>query len=102
MPLPSNTNTPLQPQQPAPGVQNVISNLQNLVTAVNALTQMLTSQFGTTSAYTVANLPTVKQGARAFVTDSTVVASGNFGAAVVGGGGYYVPVYYDNTSWKIG
>jgi hypothetical protein len=56
---------------------------------------------------TVAALPTgtnVSGAARAFVSDSTVVASGNFGAAVVGGGANTVPVYYDGgtSTWRIG
>jgi hypothetical protein len=36
------------------------------------------------------------------VTDSTVAGSGNFGATVIGGGAYIVPVYSDGTNWKIG
>ncbi|MGH7075945.1 MAG: hypothetical protein ACREFD_17345, partial [Stellaceae bacterium] len=53
---------------------------------------------------TVAALPTGYDGARHFVTDSTVAASGNFGAAVSGGGSYHVPVYYDGgtSAWRIG
>lgn len=84
------------------GVQNVVTNLQNLVLAVNALTGQIRSQFGVNSVYTVATLPASASPARAFVTDSTVVAAGNFGAAVAGSGSHLVPVYWDNTSWKIG
>jgi len=50
----------------------------------------------------VANLPTPVTGMRAFVTDSTVSASGNFGAVVAGGGTGNVPVFYDGTNWLIG
>ena len=58
-----------------------------------------------TAALTVATLPaaaTALAGARAFVTDGTVTASGNFGATVAGGGTNKVPVYSDGTSWLIG
>ena len=42
-------------------------------------------------------------GARSFITDSTVVASGNFGAVInIGGGSNKVPVYSDGASWRIG
>lgn len=44
----------------------------------------------------------VGAGARHFVTDSTVAAAGNFGAAVAGGGGHAVPVYSDGSTWRIG
>ena len=45
---------------------------------------------------------TAGAGAWHFVTDSTVVAAGNFGAAVVGVGANSVPVYCDGTNWRIG
>jgi hypothetical protein len=54
------------------------------------------------SAVAVASLPSVALGARAFVTDSTVVASGHFGSIVVGGGIHPVPVWSDGTNWYIG
>lgn len=56
-------------------------------------------------ALTVATLPsavTALAGARSFVTDSSVVAAGNFGVTVVGGGVNSVPVYSDGTNWRIG
>lgn len=52
--------------------------------------------------YTVATLPTGSAGLRAFVSNSTVTASGNFGAIVAGGGANIVPVYHDGTNWRIG
>lgn len=58
-----------------------------------------------TSGVTVATLPaagTIGAGARAFVNDSTVAGSGNFGAIVAGGGSNNVPVYSDGTNWRIG
>jgi hypothetical protein len=102
-----------------PGVQNVITNLQNLVVAVNALTTTLAAQSGTAAAintltaalttpagptitYPVASLPAGSTAALAFVSDSTVAAAGNFGAIVVGGGSFLVPVYRDLAGWKIG
>ncbi len=59
----------------------------------------------TTRPRTVAQLPaagTAGAGARAFVTDSNVAASGNFGAVVAGSGANGVPVYSDGTNWRIG
>lgn len=53
--------------------------------------------------YTVAGLPAATTaGRRAFVSDSTVAASGNFGATVAGGGANNVPVFSDGTNWLIG
>jgi hypothetical protein len=54
--------------------------------------------------FTVATLPTGADGKCAFVSDSTLAASGNFGAAVTGGGSNHVPVYYDAgaSTWRIG
>ena len=46
-------------------------------------------------------LPTPK-GKRAMISDSTVAASGNFGAIAVGGGNNTVPVFSDGTNWLIG
>lgn len=55
-----------------------------------------------TPGVTVAALAGAQQGARSFVTDSTVAAAGNFGAVVAGGGANAVPVYHDGTNWRIG
>jgi hypothetical protein len=52
---------------------------------------------------TVATLPlATTAGQRAFVSDSTATASGNFGAVVTGAGTNKVPVYSDGTDWRIG
>lgn len=54
---------------------------------------------------TVSALPaaaTAGAGTRGFVSDSTVAASGNFGATVAGGGSNNVPVFSDGTNWRIG
>lgn len=86
----------------AQNLQTVVTNLQNVVLSINALTAAIGSQFGVNKVYTVATLPTVTAPARAFVTDSTVAAASNFGNVVAGSGTHTVPVYYDNASWKIG
>jgi hypothetical protein len=46
--------------------------------------------------------PIFSAGARAMINDSTVAASGNFGAIAVGGGTDTVPVFSDGTNWLIG
>jgi hypothetical protein len=55
---------------------------------------------------TVASLPSASaatsKGMRYLVNDATVVAAGNFGATVTGGGANVVPVYSDGTNWRIG
>lgn len=60
--------------------------------------------FHTVGTSTVAGLPAAASAARAsvFVSDSSVTASGNFGAVVAGGGANVVPVYSDGTNWRIG
>ena len=45
---------------------------------------------------------TAVTGARAFVNDGNLVASGNFGAQVSGGGANTVPVWSNGTNWYIG
>lgn len=55
--------------------------------------------------FTVATLPAAAAGlknARAFVTDASVVAAGNYGTVVAGAGANNVPVYCDGTNWRIG
>ena len=55
-----------------------------------------------TGGYTVATLPVGSQGARAYVTDSSVAMASNYGAVVAGGGANVAPVFYDGTNWRIG
>lgn len=50
----------------------------------------------------VAALGTPTACLRAFVSDSTVVAAGNFGNVVAGTGGNFCPVYADGAAWRIG
>ena len=45
---------------------------------------------------------TAVAGARAFVNNANLAASGNFGAQVSGGGANTVPVWSDGTNWYIG
>ena len=51
---------------------------------------------------TVGALGTMTSGTRAFVSDSELVAGGNFGASVTGGGANSAPVWTDGTLWYIG
>jgi hypothetical protein len=56
-----------------------------------------------TPSITVASLPAATTaGIRRMVSDSSVAASGNFGAIVAGSGTNVVPVYSDGTNWRIG
>ncbi len=56
------------------------------------------------SPVTVSSLPAAASstGYRYMVSDSTVAASGNFGATVAGSGSNVVPVFSDGTNWLIG
>ena len=45
---------------------------------------------------------TAVAGARSFINDGNLVASGNFGAQVSGGGANTVPVWSNGTNWYIG
>ena len=89
--------------QQGANVQVVVGVLQNLVQAVNALTTQISTQFGSNAVYVTAKLPSAPGSpARAFVSDSSVAAAGNFGAAIVGGGTNEVPVFFDGATWRIG
>jgi filamentous hemagglutinin len=55
----------------------------------------------TTLPIALANLTAVS-GARAFITDANLVASGNFGMLVGSGGANVVPVWSDGSNWYIG
>lgn len=50
----------------------------------------------------VSALGTPTAGQRKFASDSSVVASGNFGAVVAGGGANVVPVFGNGSAWLIG
>ena len=49
----------------------------------------------------LANLTAVA-GSRAFVSDANLVASGNWGNQISGGGSNTVPAWSDGTNWYIG
>lgn len=58
---------------------------------------------GVTPPCTIAALPPAQLGARGMVTNSSQIASGNFGALLSGTtGANIVPVYGDGSSWRIG
>ena len=57
----------------------------------------------TSPVLTYANLSAATiAGKRAFISDANLVAAGNFGNAVSGGGSNTVPVYSDGSVWRIG
>jgi Collagen triple helix repeat (20 copies) len=55
---------------------------------------------GVTPTYTVGTLPPGAQGMRAFVTNASTTTF--YSAVVVGSPGYYVPVFFDGSDWRIG
>lgn len=90
---PPFANLPFVVQHPDGQYYVSITALQFLQTLWSAITpQVLTVA-------TLSASPTIGQ--RGFVGDSAVVAAGNFGEVVVGGGVNAVPVYYDG-QWRIG
>jgi hypothetical protein len=74
--------------------------VSNLLTAGTAQAFQQTAQPNLTT--TVGALPSPEAGLRATVTDSTMTAAGNFGAAVVGGSTHTVPVWASASAWYIG
>jgi len=69
----------------------------------NTTTNILSVPVITLSVVTFSNLPAATiAGRKAFVSDSNLVSSGNFGAVISGGGSNTVPVYSDGTNWRIG
>jgi hypothetical protein len=68
-------------------------------------TSLVVSSYAKTTAIAVGSLvaaATAGAGARSFVSDGNLVASGNFGAVIGAGGSNTVPVYSDGTNWRIG
>lgn len=70
---------------------NIIVNSSNL----SGITIIVTSPTA------LANLSAV-EGGRAFVNDSNITATGNFGIQVGSGGSNVAPVWSDGTNWYIG
>ena len=71
-------------------------------TTVRITAQQVASLYQQLAVFTVSTLPTATAGLRAYVTDSTLAASGNFGASVTGGGTNKVPVWSNGSGWYIG
>lgn len=82
----------------------VAGSVRNLSIPEASGTIALTSDIGyDKTGYTVGTLPTSPSiGDKTYVTDGTVVAFGNFGATVFGGGINVLPVFYNGTNWIIG
>jgi hypothetical protein len=51
---------------------------------------------------TVATLPAPVAGGKAFISDSSLPAAGNFGQIAITGGSIVVPVWSDGVDWRIG
>ncbi len=72
------------------------------VSAINiSASGNITASQNITTLVDYANLIPVA-GARAFVNNANLVAAGNFGANISGGGSNTVPVWSDGTNWYIG
>jgi hypothetical protein len=76
--------------------------MTGITTTINAGTVNVNATYLKIQPDTIANLGTGIEGARAFATDANLVAAGNFGSIVSGGGANKVPVYGDGTNWRIG
>lgn len=86
-------------------VQGAISIAGNTIVGnISATNAVITSSLKTT-AVAYSSLPlaaTAGAGARSFITDGNLAATGNFGSLVTGSAGNSVPVYSDGTNWRIG
>jgi hypothetical protein len=51
---------------------------------------------------TIATLPAPVAGGKAFISDSSLPAAGNFGQIAITGGSIVVPVWSDGLDWRIG
>jgi hypothetical protein len=96
--------------RPTGSLANIDINLDakgtgNIGIGFNSTGSVLFNRAIRTAVFTVGTLPSaaaVGAGGRAHVSDGTVVAAGNFGNAVAGGGSNSLPVYSDGTTWRIG
>lgn len=84
-------------------VGNTITAVAGITLAEMSINRAKTQvDFGGYSA-PLAQMPSgLPLGTRGSITDSTVTASGNFGAVITGGGVNFVPAYYDAVNWRIG
>lgn len=94
----------------------VYDNAQPNITSVGTLSSLdvtgnvssnnvISNNMVKTTVVTFATLPSAADagaGARAFISDGNIAATGNFAAQVQGGGSNNVPVYSDGTNWYIG
>jgi len=71
-------------------------------TTMNTGSLSINGVYVKTQSNTIASLGSAIEGARAFANDANLVAAGNFGAIVSGGGANKVPVYGDGINWRIG
>jgi hypothetical protein len=101
---PAVPNLPLGTDQYERRYQDQFSNVLRLY--FNQITITLQQLIGvntlSSTAYTVATLPSAVDygvGTRTFVSDALAPT---FAATVVGGGAVTVPVYSDGTNWKVG
>jgi hypothetical protein len=95
------------------------ANVDSLVSSGNITAGNIVTGTGTTGNITGANViaantfqstvvafsalpPATTPGLRAFINNGNLVAVGNFGAQVAGGGANYVPVFSDGANWCIG
>jgi hypothetical protein len=83
---------------------NAVKTIEKLVSAVNAMIRAggfvaVSDLAGADDAIALVGSP---KGARTTITDSTLPATGNFGATIVGGGVESVPAWFDGTVWRIG
>ena len=98
---------PLAPEIYSRPYQDQLNNVLRLYfNRVDAILGQLTAESVlstvSTTAYTVATLPsavTLGAGTRAFVSDANATT---FASIVAGGGSDQVPVYSDGTNWRIG
>lgn len=76
--------------------------LSNTITAGNVgATGNVSAKTAITTPIPLANLTAVA-GARSFISDANLAATGNWGIVVGGGGSNIVPVWSDGTNWYIG
>lgn len=74
---------------------------QDVSTSANVTFRSMTGNYAAFTTSVFANLPSPITGMRAFISDSTLSASGHFGFAAVGNGTFAAPVFYDGI-WRIG
>jgi len=86
------------------GAAPVLSSGNNLTLLANSASYVF-SQDGVTVCPVIAysSLPSaITPGQRAFINDSNLVATGNFGQVVGNGASNVVPIYSDGSDWRIG